>query len=240
MHPIGKVVIVGAGPGNPDYLTVRGHRALQQAEVLIHDALISNDLMALLPSTCELVDVGKRGGCPSPTQAEIDRLLVTYCQQGHQVVRLKSGDPFIFGRTTSEIQALKAAGCPFEVVPGVSSALAAPLLAGIPLTDPVLSPGFAVVTAHDLEALDWAALAALKTLVILMGGRQLEAITQRLMHHGLSPETGVAIIRWASQPQQTIWQGTLINITQRTKGESLSPCIIVVGDVVRLRDYLQS
>ena len=235
----GKVYIVGAGPGAVAYLTVRSHQILTQAEALVYDALVSSDLGALLPVGCERHDVGKRGGHPSPPQPEIDRLLVRLCQQGKQVVRLKGGDPFIFGRSTSEIQALKAAGCAFEVVPGVSSALAAPLLAGIPLTDPVLGSHFAVLTAHDLELHDWDALARLSTLVILMGGRSLPEICDRLVQRGKRPETPVAVIRWAGQPQQQVWVGNLLTIEQRTKGETLSPCVIAIGEVVGLHDYLQ-
>jgi uroporphyrinogen III methyltransferase/synthase len=156
------------------------------------------------------------------------------------VVRLKSGDPFIFGRSSSEIQALIAAGCPFEVVPGISSALAAPLLAGIPLTDPVMSRGFAVVTAHEPEALDWETLARMETLVILMGGRYLDKIVQHLQRHGRSHQTPIAIIRWAGCPQQYIWTGTLADIVEQTTGVSLSPVVIVIGEVVGLRDYMRS
>jgi uroporphyrinogen III methyltransferase / synthase len=234
----GKVYLVGAGPGDLAYLTLRGYQVLAQAQALVHDALVNSDWLGLLPPSCEQFDVGKRGGRPSPPQAEIDRLLVDLCQQGRQVVRLKSGDPFIFGRTTSEIQALKGAGCAFEVVPGLSSALAAPLLAGIPLTDPVWSHGFAVVTAHDMDLLDWRSLAQLQTLVVLMGGRHLGAIAQQLRFSGKRSETPVAVIRWAGQPPQQVWQGTLLNIEQITKGEKLSPCVIVIGEVVGLRPYL--
>lgn len=235
----GKVYLVGAGPGRLAYLTVRGQQLLQQAEVLIHDALVGVELRSLIASTCQQFDVGKRGGKPSTPQAEINQLLVTQCQQGKQVVRLKSGDPFVFGRTPQEIQALKAANCAFEVVPGLSSALAAPLLAGIPLTDPVLSRSFTVLTGHDLDLLNWQLLAGLETLVILMGTRTLADISRRLIKQGKHPETPIALIRWASQPQQQIWQGTLLNIGQLTKAEKLSPCVMVIGEVVRLREFLQ-
>lgn len=239
MSRAGKVYLVGAGPGAVELLTVQAHQLLTQAQVLVHDALINPELLALVPAACTIHEVGKRGGQASWSQADIDRLLVELCQQGHQIVRLKSGDPFIFGRTTSEIQALKTAGCDFEVVPGLSSATVAPLLAAIPLTDPVLSSQFTVLTGHDLEPHNWEALAQLSVLVILMGGRNLGAICDRLIRYGQRPETPVAIIRWASQPQQHIWEGTLLNITQLTKGEKLSPCIIVIGEVVGLRPYLQ-
>ena len=239
MDSQGKAYLVGAGPGAVAYLTVKAHQLLSQAEVLVHDALINPDIVALVPQPCEIHSVGKRGGQPSASQQEINQLLVNLCQQGKQVIRLKSGDPFIFGRTASEIQALRAAGFLYEVVPGVSSALAAPLLAGIPLTDPVLGSSFVVLTAHDLELQSWEALAQIATLVVLMGGKMLPEICDRLIHHGKRPETPVAVIRWASQPQQQIWEGTLLNITQRTKGETLSPCIIVIGEVAGLRPYLQ-
>jgi uroporphyrin-III C-methyltransferase len=223
-----------------DYLTIKAHRVLAQAAALVHDALIHPDILALVPPSCWVQCVGKRGGQPSWAQPDIDQLLVDLCRQGHLTVRLKSGDPHIFGRTTAEIQALKAAGCAFEVVPGLSAATVAPLVAGIPLTDPVLSSQFTVLTAHDLELHNWSALAHMAVLVILMGSRTLPEICDRLIRFGKRPETPVAIIRWASQPEQHIWQGTLLTINQITRGEKLSPCIIVIGEVVGLRPYLQA
>jgi uroporphyrin-III C-methyltransferase len=235
---LGKVYLVGAGTGNPDYLTVQAHRLLTQAQVLVLDALVPPEILTLVPTNCKIHQVGKRGGQPGWQQQAIDELLVHLCQQGKSVLRLKSGDPFIFGRVASEIQALKAANCPFEVIPGVSSALIAPLLAGIPLTDPVLSHHFAVLSAHDLDVHNWEALAQVATLVILMGSKALPDICDRLIHYGKRPETPVAIIRQASQPQQQIWVGTLLTITQQTKGVILSPCVIAIGEVVGLRPYL--
>ena len=235
----GKVYLVGAGPGAADYLTVKAHRLLTEAEVLVHDALIDPGILELLPQTCEVHCVGKRGGQPSWPQADIDQLLVELCQRGKQIVRLKSGDPFIFGRTTSEIQTLKTYGCRFEVVPGLSAAMVAPLLASIPLTDPVLASNFAVLTAHDLDLHNWDALVHMAVLVVLMGGKALPNICDRLLQRNKRPETPVAIVRWASQPQQQIWEGTLLTITQQTKGEKLSPCIIIIGEVVGLRQFLQ-
>lgn len=231
----GKVYLLGAGPGGIDYLTLEAHRYLLRAEVLIYDALIDPGLLKLVPADCLKLDVGKRGGYPSPAQAEIDQLLVQYCRAGKQVVRLKSGDPFIFGRTTSEIAALQAGGCEFEVVPGLSTALAAPLLAGIPLTDPQLSRCFAVFSAHDPESLNWASLVSLDTLVILMGGRHLEEIVTGLQSQGRSPQTPVAIVRWGGHPQQQVWRGTLADIVARTADQALSPSVIVVGEVAALQ-----
>ncbi|NEO68820.1 uroporphyrinogen-III C-methyltransferase [Moorena sp. SIO3H5] len=234
-HNKGKIYIVGAGPGDVKYLTVRGKQLLTQAQVLVYDALVDSLLLQLVPCDCQLFDVGKRGGRPSTPQARINQLLVDQCRQGKQVVRLKSGDPFIFGRSSSEIQALIAAECQFEVIPGISSALAAPLLAGIPLTDSVLSKCFAVVTAHQPEQLDWEALARIDTLAILMGGRHLGEIVQQLQRYGRSHQTPIALIRNGGRPQQQVWLGTLSTIVNQTLGISLSPVVIVVGEVVGLR-----
>ncbi|MEH2409526.1 uroporphyrinogen-III C-methyltransferase [Nostoc sp.] len=235
----GKVYLVGAGPGDVAYLTVKAHNLLAAAQVLVYDALVDAQLLQCVPPDCLKLDVGKRGGKPSTTQAQINKLLVKHCHQGKQVIRLKSGDPLIFGRCSSEIEALKASGCDFELVPGISSALAAPLLAGIPLTDPVLSRTFAVLTAHEPEVLDWEALSRLETLVILMGGRHLSEIVHQLVGHGRSHLTPIAIIRWAGTPAQQIWTAQLGNILEQTTELSLSPSVIVIGEVVGLRKYLQ-
>jgi len=237
-NPKGKVYLVGAGPGDCDLMTVRSHKLLSQAEVLIYDALVDIPQLELIPVTCLKIEVGKRGGKPSTQQQEINRLLVEHCHRGKQVVRLKSGDPFIFGRSSSEIQALIAADCDFAVIPGISAALAAPLLAGIPLTDPVMSRCFAVMSAHEPDALEWEALVQIDTLVILMGGRNLSEIIWQLQKHGLSSQTPIAIIRDCGRPEQQIWLGNLSDIIHKTTGESLSPCVIIIGEVVRLREYL--
>jgi uroporphyrinogen III methyltransferase / synthase len=232
------VYLLGCGCGTVDLLTVRGYELLKSAEVVVFDALIDEDLLDLLPIDCEQINVGKRGGQPSLKQTEIDRILVEVAGRKSRIVRLKTGDPFVFGRTTSEIQALRSAGIAYEVIPGISSAIAAPLLASIPLTDAVMSRSFTVLSAHEPESLDWATLARLDTLVILMGGRSLATIVSAIVHQGRSTDTAIAIIRWAGQPEQQVWVGTLGNIVQLTKGEVLSPCVIVVGEVVRLREFL--
>lgn len=234
----GKVYLVGSGPGDVAYLTLQAQAVLSQAEVLVYDALVDGELLTLVPDGCLKLDVGKRGGQPSTPQAEINQILVDYCQQGYLVVRLKNGDPFIFGRSQSEIGALKRANCDFEVVPGLSSSLLAPLMAGIPLTDPRLSPGFMVVSGHDPEILNWVSLAKLDTLVFLMGARTLPEIVRRLRGHGRSPDTPIAVIRYAGRDRQQIWEGTLANILEITANQSLSPCVIVVGEVVKLRAYI--
>jgi uroporphyrinogen III methyltransferase / synthase len=234
-----KVYIVGAGPGDISFLTIRAQQILTQAEVLIYDALVDRGLLDLVPDACVTIDVGKRGGQPSMLQSEIDLLLVKYAQTGRTVVRLKSGDPFIFGRVTAEIDALTAANCDYEVVPGLSTALVAPLLAGIPLTDPVLSRGFAVITAHLPDDLDWDALARIPTVVILMGARQLGEVVTQLLKHDRSVSTPIAIIRWAGTPQQQVWVSDLGQVLLETDGIELSPAVIIVGQVVRLREYLK-
>jgi uroporphyrin-III C-methyltransferase len=233
----GKVYFVGSGCGTVDQLTLRAYYALSQAEVVIYDALVDEELLTIAQPTARCIDVGKRGGQPSMKQPEIDALLVAQVQTGAQVVRLKSGDPFIFGRTTSEIQALRSAGCDYEVVAGVSSALAAPLFAGIPLTDLVLSRAFAVVSGHAPDELDWEVLSAIDTLVILMGGRSLFDILGQLSRHGKREKTPIAIIRLAGRPDQQIWTGTLETIWSQVQNESLSPCVIVIGEVVGLREF---
>mgnify|MGYP002777191509 CR=1 FL=1 len=238
-QPSGKVFLVGSGLGDSRFLTVQAQQLLTEAEVVIYDALVEKDLVQWVPETCLKLDVGKRGGQPSTPQAKINQLLVQHCREGKRVVRLKSGDPFIFGRVQAEIQALTEANCAFEVVPGLSSALTAPLLAGIPLTDAVLSRGFAVVTGHDPEALDWEPLTQIDTLVILMGGKTLPEIIQKFRQHRKPPQTPIAVIRWAGRPEQQVWEGTLKSIVRDTAGETLSPCVIVVGEVVRLRFYMQ-
>ena len=232
------VYFVGSGCGTIDLLTVRGYQLLQTAEIVIYDALVDSSILTILSPKCEQIYVGKRGGIPSPKQPEIDRILVEAALHKTRVVRLKTGDPFIFGRTTSEIQALREAGIAYELIPGISSAIAAPLFASIPLTDLALSKSFTVLSAHDPEILDWQTLARLDTLVILMGAKTLPDIIQLLVRQGKSTNSALAIIRSAGQPEQHIWAGTLGTITQLTKGKSLSPCVIVIGEVVRLREFL--
>lgn len=232
---IGSVYLVGTGPGALPTLTLQAQTVLATAEVAIYDALICPEILTLLPAACLQIDVGKRGGRPSTPQAKINRLLVTHAACGRRVVRLKNGDPFIFGRAREEIAALTAARIPVTAIPGLSSALAAPLLAGIPLTDKHLGRSFAVCTGHDTDRLPWSALAQLDTLAILMGARNLGDIVARLRLAGKPAATAVAVVRAAGTPSQSVWTGTLETILASTAGESLSPAVIVVGDVVQLR-----
>ncbi|MDJ0648584.1 MAG: uroporphyrinogen-III C-methyltransferase [Xenococcaceae cyanobacterium MO_188.B19] len=239
MNQKGKVYLVGAGVGDIGYLTLRAKELIASAEVLIYDALVDRQLLDLAPSDCLKLDVGKRGGKVSTPQAKINQLVVAYCLQGKQVVRLKSGDPLIFGRAIDEILALQAVDCDFELVPGISSVLAAPLLANIPLTDRELSTCFAVFSGHQPDLLNWQALAAIDTLVILMGTRTLSEIITRLLEAGKDPNEPIVIIRNCSQIEQEIFSGTLTDIVNITKGLSLSPAVIVIGKVVAYSDRIK-
>ena len=228
----GKVYLVGAGVGNKDYLTIKGLHLLNMAEVLIYDALVEETLIKLAPEDCLKISVGKRGGQASTPQSKINQLLVAYCLQGKQVVRLKSGDPCVFGRANEEIEALQAAKCNFELIPGISSVLAAPLLAGISLTDKEHSRCFAVISGHQPEELDWLTLARIDTLVILMGTRPLTQIIQNLIDNGKSAQEPIAIIQNCGRTNQQTWCGTLTDIVEKTYGKSLSPAVIVIGKVL--------
>ncbi|MDX2255968.1 MAG: uroporphyrinogen-III C-methyltransferase [Pseudanabaenaceae cyanobacterium bins.39] len=233
----GKVFIVGAGIGGVDYLTVRAAHLLSQAEVIIYDDLIDRDLLDLVPKAATKIMAGKRGGQKSIQQSEINQMLVQYCLAEKQVIRLKSGDPWIFGRSLPEIMALQSAGCAWEVVLGISSAIAAPMLAGIPITEVSTSPCFAVMTGHDLDQLPWQAIAPMPTLIILMGTHNLAALMGRL-EESKPPETPVAIVRWCGRTNQEIWTGTIANILKQVPDVSLSPSVIIIGEVVKFRDHL--
>ena len=237
---IGKVYLVGAGVGNIDYLTLRGYALLSKAEVLVYDALVDESLLGLVPLNCLKIHVGKRGGQPSTHQNEINKLLVNYCLEGKQIVRLKSGDPLVFGRANEEIKALNEANCPYELVPGISSALAAPLFTGIPLTDKEISRCFTILTGHQPELLNWQALAKIDTLVILMGTKTLEIIINHLIINGRSPDEPIAIIQNGGSLQQNVWIGTLNTIIEQVSGLNLSPAIIVIGQVINLRSMSSS
>jgi uroporphyrin-III C-methyltransferase len=225
------VALVGAGPGDPDLLTLRAARLLAQAEVVVHDALVGDGVMALVPSTAERIDVGKRPGRPTP-QEMISALLVELGRQGKRVVRLKGGDPFVFGRGGEEAQALAAAGVPFEVVPGVSSAVAAPAAAGIPVTHRGVAAAFTVVTGHRRAGepdVDWRSLARVGgTIVILMGVSQRARIASELMAGGLGADTPVAAVESATTGKQVVGRCPLGELAT---ADVRSPAVIVVGAV---------
>src|SRR5260370_12892314 len=214
----GRVFLVGAGPGDPELITLKGLRCLRQAQVVVYDRLICPDLLDEASSQAIRVFVGKEPGRHSMKQEEINMLLITYAQQGRLVVRLKGGDPFVFGRGGEEALALADAGIPFEIVPGVSSAIAVPAYAGIPVTHRDLATSFTVVTGHEQRnntssSVNWETLAALEgTLVIMMGVETLPYITQRLLAGGLQPNTPAAVIQQGTVAQQRIVTDTLVNI----------------------------
>ena len=241
----GKVYLVGAGPGDPDLITVRAVECLKQADVVIYDFLAAPKQLKLVRVDAEIIYVGKKGGDHTLVQDKINELLVAKAKQGHNVVRLKGGDPFIFGRGGEEAEVLVKAGIPFEIVPGVTSAVAAPAYAGIPLTHRKYTSSVAFVTGHEDptkedSSIDWSKLATgVGTLVFLMGVKNLPGITERLTAAGRDPKTPVAVVRWGTTPQQTTIKGTLDTIAEQAEAAALKPpAIIVVGEVTNLRDTL--
>ena len=239
----GAVYLVGAGPGDPDLLTVRGLRCLQAADVVVYDRLLDPRLLDEAPRRARRIYAGKSPARHALRQEEINALLVRHARAGRTVVRLKGGDPFVFGRGGEEVLACAAAGIPCEVVPGVTSAVAVPALAGIPLTHRGVSAGFAVVTGHAAgeagDGHDWSALARIDTLVVLMGAARLPEIAALLIAHGRAPETPAAVIERGTLPGERILGGTLATLPEIAEREGLqSPATLVVGDVVRLCDRL--
>ena len=238
----GKVYLVGAGPGDPGLITVRALQLLRRAEVIVYDQLVNPALLEEAPSGAERIFVGKQASRHCIAQAEINDVLIRYARLGRDVVRLKGGDPFVFGRGGEEAEALSDAGIPYEIVPGVSSAVAVPAYAGIPLTHRKFASSFAVVTGHEArkaqDAVDWAKLAtAVDTLVILMGLGNLPIIVPKLLAHGRAPQTPAAVIRWGTTDEQETVFGTLADIVEKSVHLE-PPALIVVGDVVSLADKL--
>ena len=229
------VALVGAGPGDPGLLTRRGAALLAAADVVVHDRLVARELLDLAPATAERIDVGKGPG-QSGRQADINRLLVRLGRSGRQVVRLKGGDPFVFGRGGEEAEALRRAGVAVEVVPGVSSAFAAPAAAGIPVTHRNLSTSVTVVTGHagdpSLPGVDWETLGRLDgTLVVLMGMGARAAITERLLAAGRAATTPVAVVHWGTTEQQRVVRTDLAHLPEV---DLPAPAAIVVGAVAGL------
>lgn len=233
----GKVYLIGAGPGNPSLLTLQAHQVLQGATVAVMDDLVSDELYGLLSSDCEAIYVGKRGGKKDSTkQVDIDAILVQKAQEGHIVVRVKGGDPMVFGRVHSEIRALCQHNCAFEVVPGISSVLAAPAVINIPITHKVLSRSFLVISGHRPADMDYAMLAQVDTLLILMATRTLRTICDELVAAGRPSTTPVALIHNATLPTQERLLGTLADIATKAETKSYSPAIIVIGSVAKYAD----
>ena len=239
----GKVYLVGAGPGDPGLFTLKGKAVLEHADCVVYDSLASEDLLRFARPECERICAGKRAHDHAMSQAEINRLLVTRALAGQVVVRLKGGDPFIFGRGGEEAEELVRAGIAFEVVPGISSGYAAPAYAGIPVTHRGLTSSVCFITGHGdpaqpEQALDWSKVStALGTLVFFMGIKNLPGITTALVRHGCDPHTPVAVIRWGTRADQQVVTGTLAEIASKAAWIE-PPAITVVGEVVKLREHL--
>ncbi len=241
----GKVYLVGAGPGDPGLLTVKGKECLEQADVVLYDYLANPALLRYAPDRAERIYVGRRGRGQYQDQADINRLLIDRARAGQVVVRLKGGDPFVFGRGGEEAEAVASAGVPFEVVPGVTAAVAVPAYAGIPVTHRTLASSVTIVTGHEDPAkgttvIDWPKLASTSgTLVFMMGMKTLPAIVDRLIEEGRSAHTPVAAIRWGTKAEQRTVVGTLCDIVMKAEEAQLEPpTVIVVGEVVTLREQL--
>lgn len=241
----GKVYLVGAGPGDPDLITVKGRECLKRADIIIYDHLASATLLKYARQDAEIIYVGKQEGIHTLPQDEMNDLIVEKAKQGRTVVRLKGGHPFIFGRGGEEAEALALAKVLFEVVPGITSAIAAPAYAGIPLTHRGYSASVGIVTGHEdptkeQSTVDWSKLATgVGTLVILMGVKNLPSITEKLIAAGRDPKTPVALVRWGTTPQQITLVGTLETIVAQAEAAELKPPVaIVVGEVVNLRQTL--
>jgi uroporphyrin-III C-methyltransferase/precorrin-2 dehydrogenase/sirohydrochlorin ferrochelatase len=239
--PVGTVVLVGGGPGDPELITVRGQHALAQADVVVADHLAPQSLLASLPASVEVIDASKLPRGRSMAQEQINALLVEHALAGRRVVRLKGGDPFVFGRGMEELEACVAAGVPVEVVPGVTSAIGVPALAGIPVTHRGLTHEFVVVSGHlppghPASLVDWSAIGRLRgTVVVLMGVDTAPRIAAALVEHGRSPDTPVAVVADGSTPSQRVARTTLAGLAQTLADEDIHPpAVWVVGEVVLL------
>ncbi len=243
----GTVYLVGAGPGDPGLLTLQGKTLLECADVVVYDALVSPAILAMINPQAEQINAGKRRGMHSLLQEETTQLLIEKAQTAAIVVRLKGGDPFVFGRGGEEMEDLYRAGVPVNVVPGVTSGIAAPAYAHIPLTHRDYSSSVTFVTGHESAgkyrpAINWGAIAhGSETIVIYMGLHNLPYITSELQTAGLSPDTPIALIRWGTRPEQQELVGTLGTIaTQMDAAQFQAPAIAVIGAVVKFRDALAS
>lgn len=240
----GHVWLVGAGPGDPGLLTLHAVNALKQAEVIVYDALVSEDILSYAKDDVELIYAGKRGGKPSPLQADISLRLIQLARQEKRVLRLKGGDPFIFGRGGEEALSLVAAGVPFRVVPGVTAGIGGLAYAGIPATHRDVNHAVTFVTGHDasgdIHAMDWHAIAnGAPVIVLYMAVKHIQRISDELIQHGRHGDDPVAVVSKACTPEQVVLETNLKSCAEDVKSSGIEPpAIIVVGDVVRLRDGL--
>jgi uroporphyrin-III C-methyltransferase len=239
-----KVYLVGAGPGDEDLLTIKALKCIQKADVILYDRLVNKEILKHAKSDCDLIYCGKLPNYHTMKQETINHFLVKYAKNGKVVTRLKGGDPFVFGRGGEEAEALAVNNIPFEIVPGVTSGVAASAYAGIPVTHRDLSASVAFVTGHRREGADeetkWESLAkGIDTLAIYMGVSNLPYIQQQLVKYGKDPNTPVAVINWGTTEAQRTVTGTLVNIYDRVLQQDISnPSMIIVGEVVSLRDKL--
>ncbi len=244
--PKGYVYLIGAGPGDPGLITVKGLECIGRADAILYDYLANDELLAHARKGAELIYAGKVGGAHNREQCQINELLVQKAREGKVVARLKGGDPFVFGRGGEECEALVAAGIPFEVVPGVTAGIGAAAYAGIPLTHRDVTTSVAFVTGHEhpgkeASEIDWERLSlGSGTVVFYMGIKNLPEIAANLVAHGRSPATPVALIRWGTRPEQEVLVGTLADIAEKARKAAFrAPAVTVVGDVVQLRDRLR-
>ena len=237
----GKVYLVGAGPGDPQLLTIKAVKALKDADVVIYDRLgVSEEVLCLAPDSAERIFVGKRTGLHEVPQDQITNIIIKKAKQGGKIVRLKGGDPFIFGRGGEEAEALVAEGIEFEIIPGISSSVSAPMYAGIPLTHREYAASVAIITGHragDAEKpVDWVKIAnAVDTIVILMGVESLEGIVDKLLAGGIRPEKPVAVVESGTLPQQRTLISTLGTVVKEAAEKQIKPpSVIVIGEVANL------
>src|SRR5437879_25550 len=240
----GKVDVVGAGPGDLGLVTLRAKECIENADVLVYDHLANPDMLGWARDNAEIIYAGKQPG-ESRTQQEINALLIDKAREGKRVVRLKGGDPFVFGRGAEEAQEIANAGIPFEIVPGITSAIAGPAYAGIPVTHRAHNSHVTFFTGHEdpaktESAIDYAALAKLGgTQVMLMGMERLRAVTGEMLKHGVRGDLPVALVRWATTGQQKTLMGTISDIAEKAVANSFeAPALAVFGDVVSLRENL--
>ncbi|MDG5815164.1 uroporphyrinogen-III C-methyltransferase [Chitinispirillales bacterium ANBcel5] len=241
----GKAILLGAGPGDPELITVKGIKALSQADVIVYDYLASQELLMHAPEYAEKIYVGKKAGSHTMKQSEINELLVRKTLEGKLVVRLKGGDPFVFGRGGEECQALAQAGCEFEIIPGITSGIAAATYAGIPVTHRTMASSVALITGHEdplkaQSSFDWQYLSrGVDTLVFFMGVGNLESIAKKLIKNGRPGSTPVAVIRWGTTSEQQTVTATLDTIASEAVAAGITPpAVIVIGDVVKLRSQI--
>jgi uroporphyrin-III C-methyltransferase/precorrin-2 dehydrogenase/sirohydrochlorin ferrochelatase len=241
--PSGSVVLLGAGPGDPGLLTLRGLRALNEADVILHDRLVSVEVLALARRDAERIEVAKQAGNHHATQEQIHALMLEHAAAGRRVVRMKGGDPFVFGRGGEELEFLRQHGIPYEVVPGITAALACAAYAGIPLTHRDHAQSVRLVTAHcknSIDTLDWQALAQERqTLAVYMGSSELPLIQQRLLAHGRAADTPFALVENGSRPEQRVVTGTLANLVEQAAAHAIrSPALLIIGEVAALATHL--